>query len=72
MTLLEEKNGNESLIIGQWFGNRPLSAIYELGAGQEFHFHETGGQNCDSSDLLRNSCGTKLMHLSQSMLGTHS
>lgn len=35
ITPLEERTGNESLIMGQWFGEGPPSAIYELGAGQQ-------------------------------------
>lgn len=58
--------------MGQWFGEGPLSAIYELGAGQQCHLHNTGGLNCDSSDLLRNTCGAKLMHPSQRKLSPHS
>lgn len=36
MTLLVERTGNESLIMGQWLGEGPLNAIYERRAGQQW------------------------------------
>lgn len=42
--LVEKRPGEEPLIIGQWFSEGPLSAIYELGVGQRYHLHNTGGQ----------------------------